>query len=160
MYLASVHYFVIMVKSKKKQNCNFVLKQRDIWIPSFHFILSCCFAVPWMSFELLLRGRLNHPMLIIAVLMLSKLEDKKELHKEVKSQWSALRGFNWQHSKFYIIPQSTDLFCHTILLTKLNMLTSFSPHFLANIERAYTPTWFSSGASIVSPPKNMVGPFH
>ena len=33
-------------------------------------------------------------MLITVVLLLLKLEDKKELHKEVKSQWGALRGFN------------------------------------------------------------------
>ena len=79
-------------------------------------------------------------MLIIAVLMLFKLEDKAALHEEVKSQWSALRGFNSQHSKSYIIPQPIDLFCHTILLAKFNILTSFSPHFLANIEGAYTPT--------------------
>ena len=85
-------------------------------------------------------------MLITIVLMLFKHEDKKELYEEVKSQWSALRGFNWQHSKSYIIPQPIDLFCHTTLLAKFNMLTSFRPYFLANIEGAYTPTWFSSGA--------------
>ena len=79
-------------------------------------------------------------MLITVVLMLFKLEDKKELHEELKSQWSVLKGFNQQHSKSYIIPQPTDLFCHTILLAKFNMLTSFSLHFLANIEGAYTPT--------------------
>ena len=42
--------------------------------------------------------------------------------------------------------QFIDLFRHTILLAEFNMLTSFSLHFLANIEGAYTPTWFSSGA--------------
>ena len=42
--------------------------------------------------------------------------------------------------------QFIDLFLHTILLAEFNMLTSFSLHFLANIEGAYTPTWFSSGA--------------
>ena len=35
------------------------------------------------------------------------------------------------------MPQPTDLFCHTILSAKFNTLTSFSPHFLANIEGAY-----------------------
>ena len=72
--------------------------------------------------------------------MLFQLEDKKELHEELKSQWSVLKGFTWQHSKYYTIPQPTDLFCHTILWAKFNMLTSFSLHFLANIEGAYTPT--------------------
>ena len=33
-------------------------------------------------------------MLITIVLMLFKLEDKKELYEEAKSQWSALSGFN------------------------------------------------------------------
>ena len=85
-------------------------------------------------------------MLIAVVLMLFKLEDKNELREDVKYQWSALSDFNWQHSKSYIIPQPADLFCHTILLVNFNMLTSFSPHFVANIEEAYTATWFSSGA--------------
>ena len=82
-------------------------------------------------------------MLITVVLFLFENEDKKELHEEVKSQWSSLRGFQ---SKSYTMPQATDLFCHIILLAKFNMLISFSPHFLANIEGAYTPTGFSSGA--------------
>ena len=47
--------------------------------------------------------------------------------------------FNWQHSKSYTIPQPTDLFCHVILLAKFNMFTSFSLHFLVNIEGAYYP---------------------
>ena len=79
-------------------------------------------------------------MLITVVLLLFKLEGKKELHEEVKSQWSTLRSFNWQHSKSYIMPQPTDLFCHTVLFAKFNMLTNFSPHFLVNIEGAYIPT--------------------
>ena len=33
-------------------------------------------------------------MLITVVLMLFKFEDEKELHEEVKFQWSALGGFN------------------------------------------------------------------
>ena len=78
--------------------------------------------------------------------MLFRDEDKKELHEEVKSQWSALRGFNWQHSKSYIIPTPADLFCHRNLLAKFNILTSFKMHFHANIEGGCTPTWFSSGA--------------
>ena len=51
---------------------------------------------------------------------------KKERQEEVnKSQWSALRGFNWQHSKSYdIMPQPTDLFCHTIFFVKFNICTS------------------------------------
>ena len=41
--------------------------------------------------------------------------------------------------------QRIDLFFPTIFFAKFNMLTSFSPHFLANLERAYIPTPFSSG---------------
>ena len=85
-------------------------------------------------------------MLINVALLLFKLEDKKELHEEVTPEWSAIRGFKWQYSKSYIIPQTTNLFCHKILFFEFNILTSFSPHFFANIEGAYTPTWFSSGA--------------
>ena len=33
-------------------------------------------------------------MLITVVLFLFEHEDKKELHEEIKSQWSDLRGFN------------------------------------------------------------------
>ena len=36
----------------------------------------------------------NHPKLITVVLLLFKLENKKELHEEVKPQWRALRDFN------------------------------------------------------------------
>ena len=93
-------------------------------------------------------------MLITVVLMLFKDEDKKELRGAVKSQWSALRGFNCQHSNSYIIPQPTDLFCHRIVLAKLNILTSFSLHFLPNIEGAYTPHMiFQWRKGIVSPPQ-------
>ena len=48
--------------------------------------------------------------------------------------------FKWQHSKSYIMPQTTDLFYHTNFFAKSNMLLSFSSHFFANIEGAYTPT--------------------
>ena len=33
-------------------------------------------------------------MLITVILLLFKFEDKKGLYGEVKSQWSALKGFN------------------------------------------------------------------
>ena len=32
-------------------------------------------------------------LIITVVLLIFKLEDKKELHEKVKLQWSALRGF-------------------------------------------------------------------
>ena len=65
----------------------------------------------------------NHPVLVTVVLLLFKLENKKGLHKEVnKCQWSALRVFNWQDSKSYIMPQPTDLFCHTVSFTKFNIV--------------------------------------
>ena len=89
--------------------------------------------------------RLNHPMLITVVLLLFKLEYKKELNEEVKSQWSSLRGFNRQHSKFYIMPQPTNLFSCKILLAKFNKLTSLSPYFLGTTKGPYTPTGLSSG---------------
>ena len=159
MYLASVHYFG--TKSKKRKNGYFILIKRGIWIPFFHSIF---YVVALLSHDCLLGcclgDRLNHPVFITVVSLLFKLEDKKEFHEEIKSQWSTLRGFNWQHSKSHIIPQPSDLFCHTILLTKFNMLTSFSPHFVANIERAYTPAGFSIGARAQClPPKNMEGLF-
>ena len=44
-------------------------------------------------------------MLITAVLLLINLEDKKEL----KSQWSVPRGFNWPQAKSYIMSQPTIL---------------------------------------------------
>ena len=71
--------------------------------------------------------------------MLFKLEDKKELHKEVNSQWSALSGFNWQYSKSYIMPQHADLLCHTIVFVKFNILPSFSPHFLEVLREHILP---------------------
>ena len=36
-----------------------------------------------------------------------KLKDKKELYE---SQWSTLRGFNWQHLKFYIASKPLTYF--------------------------------------------------
>ena len=72
-------------------------------------------------------------MLITVILMLFKLEDKKELHGEVFS----LNGVPWgvlTDNVPSLIPQPIDLFCHTIFLAKFIMLTSFSPHFFANIE--------------------------
>ena len=35
--------------------------------------------------------------------------------------------------------QPTDVFCHTILFAKFNMLASSDLHFLGNIELVYTP---------------------
>ena len=49
---------------------------------------------------------------------------KKELQEEVKkAQWSALRGFDWQHSKSYTMPQPTGLSCQTIFFVKFNICT-------------------------------------
>ena len=37
-------------------------------------------------------------------------------------------GLNWQHSNSYLMPQTTDLFCHKVLIfVKTNMLISFNP---------------------------------
>ena len=86
-------------------------------------------------------------LLMAIVLLLFKMENKKELHEEVnKFQWSALVLFKSKHSKSNVMPQPIDLFCHTIVFAKFSMLTSFSLHFCANMEGAYTPTVFSSGA--------------
>ena len=76
-------------------------------------------------------------MLITVALLLFKREDKMEFN------WSSLRDFQ---SKSYIMPQPTELFCHIIFLAKFSMLLSFSPHFLPNIEGAYTLIRFSSRA--------------
>ena len=74
-------------------------------------------------------------MLITIVLLLFKLEDKKRASwGGYKSQWSALRVFNWQHSNSYIMLNPTDLFCHIVLFAKFNMLASCHLHFLANID--------------------------
>ena len=75
--------------------------------------------------------------------MLFKLENKKGSHEAVNSQWSALRGFNWQH------PQPTDLFCHTVLFAKFIMLTSFSSHFYWN--SIYPHLFFQWSKGNVSP---------
>ena len=105
--------------------------------------------------------RLNHPMLITVVFSLFKLEDKKELHEQVKSQWIALRGFNWQHSKSYIMPKPTDLLRHSILFAKFNMLTRVFSGFLANIDGEYTPHDFlAEQGHSVSPDKVARGLFH
>ena len=59
------------------------------------------------------------------------------------------------------MPQPTGLFCHTILSAKFNTLTSFSPHFLANIEGAYASDDFpvEQGYSVF-PQKNVERPFY
>ena len=70
--------------------------------------------------ELFLRGQAkssnaNHCRFI------SKLKNKKEFHEEVKPQRSVLRDINSQYDKSYIMPQSTDLFFHTIFLLPNSM---------------------------------------
>ena len=54
----------------------------------------------------------------------------------------------WQHCKSYIMLHPTHPFCHTNFFTKCNMLTSFNPNFLVNIEEVHTPTWFASGTKV------------
>ena len=62
------------------------------------------------------------------VLLLFLLVGRKEHHEEVKSCWSAQSGLKWQHSNFYIMPQPSNLFCHTaFIFDKSNMLISFNP---------------------------------
>ena len=53
--------------------------------------------------------------------------------------------FKLQHF-MSVMPQPTDLFCHTIFFAKFSILTSFSVQFCANIEGTYTLILFSSGA--------------
>ena len=116
MYLVSVYYF-----DQRSRETFLVLseKEYEIYIETWghlNSLFSFCF------FKLLLcyiphdffgsrceEDRLNHPILITVALLLFKLEDKKELHEEV----------NWQHSKFYIMPQATEPFCHTILFCQI-----------------------------------------
>ena len=81
-------------------------------------------------------------------LALFKLENKKELHGEInKSRWSPVRGFNWQHSKSYIMPQPTDC--------QIQYVTSLSLQFLANIYwgNIYLQMIFQWSKGIVSPHK-------
>ena len=92
-------------------------------------------------------------MLIAVVLLLFRLEDKRELYEEFKSQWSGLRGFNWQHFMSYIMLYLTELSCHT---------TTFAIFYYVNKcqSGAYSPTLFSSGGKdIVSPPIKYEGIF-
>ena len=110
-----------------KKKSNFILKTKHIWIPFFHsgfFNLSFCW--PTTDFWVLVKrtGSIVQSLLFWCYL---NLKIKKELHEEVKFQWSALRVFNWQHFNSYMIPQHTDLFCHTIIFAKFKMLTSFNP---------------------------------
>ena len=131
MYLASVHYF--QTKSETflvhvKKNNIFILKPRISEFPPFTLLfLTCCPSVPQPTFGLLLRGEAQSSSVDV-LLLLFLLEDQKELHEEVRSWWSAQRGLNWQHSSSYIMPQLTDLFCHTVLIfVKSKMLLSFNP---------------------------------
>ena len=41
------------------------------------------------------------------------------------------------------MPQPTDLFCHTILFAKFNMLTSYSLHFLTILREHVLPLDFA-----------------
>ena len=101
-------------------NCFIVYKNL---LTKFYYMSTCrVYFRNWAASD-------NHPLLITVALLLFKFENKKVLHDEVaKSQGSALSGFNWQHSKSYIMPQSTDFFCHTMFFAKFNMLRSFSLH--------------------------------
>ena len=58
-----------------------------------------------------------------------------------------------------MIPPPTDLFCHTILFAKFNMLATYILHFLANVEEAYTPLDFPLDQGNSVPPKSMEGLF-
>ena len=66
-------------------------------------------------------------MLITVALLLLKIENRKELHQEVKLNGGPLRDLKWLHSNPYIMPQLAGLFWHTILFAKFNILISFNP---------------------------------
>ena len=145
MDFASFHYFT----TKSDQTFSALGEKRTVllyWnfyilIPTFHAVfLTCCFVVPRTTIRLLLRGHVQSLILITVVSLLFKLEDKRGLHEEFKPQWSARKLLNWQHCNSYIMPQPNDLFCHTILLAKLIMPTSFN--LLANNEGVHTPVCF------------------
>ena len=65
--------------------------------------------------------------------MLFKLEDKKELHNEVKFQWSVLRSFNLH---LYYASNHGPILSYNPF-SQIQYLTSFSQQFLADIEGAY-----------------------
>ena len=100
---------------------------------------------------------LNRQMLITVLLLSFLLEGQKELHEEVKSWWSAQRSFNWQHFISYLMPQTTDLFCQTILIfAKSSMLISFNPllrKYWGNTYPQYPNMIFQLSKGIVFPLK-------
>ena len=105
-------------KAKKEKNS----KTRDIWIPSFQIVCKLLLCCPTTVFLAVVKRTGSIIQCFIVVLLLFKPEDKIELLGEFKLKWSALRRFNWQYPMSCIMPQSTDLFCHTILFGKFNML--------------------------------------
>ena len=116
----------------------------ELWT-SFHFVFEAVALLRHDLFGLFLKRQAQSSIVNHSFLLLFKHENKKELREEFNSQWNSLRDSNWQHSKTYIMPQPTDLFCHAIILAKFNMLC-FNLHLPANIEGSHIPTWLSSGA--------------
>ena len=110
------------------------MRSRYIGIPSFHSVfLTCCFFNPTSVISVVIKEA-------DSVLLLFKLKDKeKAWWGGYKTQWSAMRGFNWQNSNSYIMRKPFGLFFHTILFTKFNMLASFYLHLLANIDGGTPP---------------------
>ena len=96
-------------------SCTWTLKIRNVhWFPQ-------------STFELLLSGQTASSNVDV-ILLLILLESRKELLEEVRSWWSGKRGLNWQQCNSYIMPQPTELFCHTFpIFVKSNMLISFNP---------------------------------
>ena len=97
--------------------------------------------------------RINHPLLIAVLLLLFRLEGKKELHWDVNSWGLAQRGFNRQRFNSSLMPQPSDLFSATILFfAKFNMLTKLNPL----LHEYWVNTWphiiFQWNKGIVSPP--------
>ena len=134
MYLASVQYFY-KIRSAFLVLCNgeqYVYIEILVYLNSF-------FALFFLPLVLLshnqLSGyywgdRLNNSMLMTDCPFAANFTWRSR-----RASWVGIvlmeypKGFNWQHSNFYIMPQTTDPFCHTVLpviFVKSNMLISFN----------------------------------
>ena len=47
------------------------------------------------------------------------------IEEVIKSQWSTLMGFNWEHSNSYIMHKLIDLFCLTIFFYQVQYFGKF-----------------------------------
>ena len=152
MYLASVRYFLTQSQEnifsfRWKRTVALYSNQGTSEFPHFILIfLTCYFFNPITVCWTVVKGdRFSDPMLIIVVLFLFKLDLK--IKKSFRKRLISLNGVPLGVSSENI-PSFNPRTYSAIqsFLPNSIMLTSFNLHFLANIEGACSPTWFSSGA--------------